>query len=366
MEIGITLTPTGSGGAHPHDAARHLLWAARYADEQGFDNVWSTEHHFTTTAFSSAPSVLLGHYAAITERVKLGYAVAIVPLHHPLTLAEEMSWVDNVSNGRLIGGVSPGWSPYEFDVLGVPLSERHERFSEGFAIIRKALTGEKFSFEGRHWQLTDVQVLPPPIQPGGPKFVTATTSDDGVRRAADLKVSPLLGYAPFDGLAVQRQLFIDTCRTNDYPADEIADLLTRLGALRRVIIRDTDAEAEQEAIDSALGFTSGNKKHNTNARGEPVEGILRRAQQPSPDADPRKLFAYTGTIWGTPDTVISKLLGLRDVGVGHVIIQFHSTTRDLDGTKENIRRFATQVLPAYRDAEARSAPPARPLSPVLS
>lgn len=348
MKIGITLTPNISGDATPREAVEHLSWAARYCDEHGFDTVWSTEHHFKSPAFSSSPSVILSRYASITERVQLGYAVAILPLHHPLRLAEEMAWVDQFSNGRLIAGVSPGWAAYEFDVLGQDITQRHERFEEGLALMRKALAGGKFSHQGKYWTLHDVEILPPAYQPGGPKFVVATTSEGGIKTAARLRVSPILGYPPLEGLIEQRNIFIEAARAEGVPEDELADLLTRLGGLRRVIIRDTDEEAEEEAIDAALGFSRGSQGLRTNQLGQPVEGILRRVEHPTAESDPRKTYAYTGTVWGSPDTVVEKLLALRDTGLGHLVIQFHSTTRNPEGTRDNIRRFATQVLPAYQ------------------
>ena len=351
MDIGISLTPNRNRGADPHEAVRHLVWAARYADDHGFDYVWSTEHHFTDVAFSSSPSVILSHYAAITERAKLGYAVAIVPFHHPVRLAEDMAWIDNFSNGRLVGGVSPGWAAYEFSVFGVPLEERRERFLEAFTIIRKALAGGKFSNEGRFWTVPETQIMPPPLQPGGPKFVSATTSREGLMMTAKLRISPLLGFEAPAGLAELRQLYIDTARDDGASEEELADLLTRLGALRRVIIRDRDEEAEEEAIEAAGGFAAGSAKLRVDAKtGQPVEGIVRRRGDADAGKDPRQSYAFQGTLWGAPDTVVRRLLELRATGLGHVVLQFHSPTRDPDAVKDNIRRFARDVLPAYRAA----------------
>ncbi|MFN8533212.1 MAG: LLM class flavin-dependent oxidoreductase [Dehalococcoidia bacterium] len=356
MDIGISLTPNRNRGADPHDAVRHLVWAARYADEHNFDYVWSTEHHFTDVAFSSSPSVILSHYAAVTERAKLGYAVAIVPFHHPVRLAEDMAWVDNFSNGRLVGGASPGWAAYEFSVFGVPLEERRERFLEAFEIVRKALAGGKFSHEGQFWTVPETQIMPPPVQKGGPKFVSATTSKDGLEMTARLRISPLLGFESPEGLAEQRQHYIDVARQEGVGQEELDDLLTRFGALRRVIIRDTDEEALEEAIEAAGGFQAGSAKLKIDARTNlPVEGIVRRRGDADAGKDPRESYAYKGTLWGSPDSVVQKLLELRDAGLGHVVLQFHSPTRDPESVKDNIRRFATEVLPAYQ-SEVR--PPA--------
>jgi alkanesulfonate monooxygenase SsuD/methylene tetrahydromethanopterin reductase-like flavin-dependent oxidoreductase (luciferase family) len=356
MKIGISLTPNLNGGTDPHEAVRHLVWAARYADAHDFDIVWTTEHHFTGVAFSSSPSVILSHYAAVTERVQLGYAVAILPFHHPVRFAEDLAWIDNFSNGRLIAGASPGWAAYEFSVLGVPLEERRERFVEALTIVRKALAGGTFSHQGRFWQVPETRIMPPPLQPGGPKFVTATTSEEGLLLAAKLRLSPLLGFGPPAALAEQRQRYIDALRADGASEEELTDLLSRLGALRRVLIRASDAEAEEEAVAAVLGFAAGSAQLRVDATtGQPVEGIVRRRWDSEDRSDPRKTYAFSGTLWGSPETVVRRLLELRDVGLGHVVLQFHTTTRNADGVKENIRRFATEVLPAYRAATAAAA-----------
>lgn len=348
MKIGMTLTPYMGSEETAQDAITELLWAVKYADENDFDIVWSTEHHFTRGSFSGSPSVLLTQYAAMTQRIQIGYAVAIVPLHHPMRLAEDMAWIDQLSKGRLIGGVSQGWAAYEFDVLGVDINERHTRYEEGYDILRKALTGGKFSHEGQYWKLNDVEIVPPAYQEGGPKFVIATTSEKGVETAAHMRGSPIMGFEGNERLNELRQLYIKTAREDGVEQAELNDMLSRVGALRRLIVCGTDEEAENEAIEAAGGFARSAQKLLANQKGTHVEGILRR--RPDEDVDPRKSYAYTGTIWGSPKRVVEKLLELKELGLGHVVLQFHTNTRDREGTRENIRLFANEVLPAYRAA----------------
>lgn len=352
MEIGISLTPNENAGTDAHEAVRYLAWTAKYADEHGFDIIWSTEHHFTGVAFSSSPSVILSHYAALTHRAKLGYAVAILPMHHPVRLAEDISWVDNFSGGRLIAGVSPGWAAYEFSVLGIPIEERRERFLEGVEILFKALKGGKYSHEGKFWNIPESQIMPPPLQPGGPKFVTATTSDEGLVMAAKYRMSPLVGFDPIDVLIEKRNYYIAALKEDGAAPEEIADLLTRFGALRRVLVCDTDEEAEEEALVAAGGFSTNSSRLRVSAvTGQPIEGIVRRQMETA--ADPRDTHAFKGSVWGSPETVVKKLLALKEAGLGHVVCQFHGTTRNTEGVKDNVRMFATKVLPVYKEAIAK-------------
>jgi len=348
MKVGMTLTPHMGAAETASTAIGEMLWAARFADQNDFDVVWTTEHHFKPGSFSSSPSVILAKLAAITQRIQLGYAVAVIPLHHPLRLAEEMAWIDQFSGGRLIGGASQGWAAYEFDVLGVDIAERQERYEEGLKLLRRALQGGTFSHEGKFWNVKDVEILPPTVQPGGPKFVVATTSQAGVETAARLRASPVMGFEDIDKLVELRRHYIATAMADGVKAAELDDLLSRVGALRRVVVCDTDDEAEQETIAAAAGFSRAAKNLLTTQKGTHVEGILRRRPDEAVD-DPRKSYSYNGTIWGSPDTVVEKLLALHEIGLGQVILQFHTNTRDRAGARENIRRFATDVLPAYRE-----------------
>lgn len=346
MKIGITLTPYMAEGESAEQSIEELLWVVRYADANDFDIVWTTEHHFQKFSFSGAPSVLLAQFAAITERIRIGYAVAILPLHHPLRLAEEMTWIDQFSNGRLIAGASPGWAAYEFDALGVDIAERHGRFEEGMRLLRKAVEGEKFSHTGTFWNVADIQVFPPPHQAGGPRFVVATSSVKGIENAARMRVSPVLGFESDAIIADLRTRYIATAREHGVNEAELADLLSYMGGLRRLIVCDTDDEAEAEAIAAAERFGKTAQTLLTDSSGKMVEGILRR--RPDEDVAARDSYAFGGTVWGSPDTVVRKLLALKALGLGHVVLQFHTATRKRDGTRENIRRFAQDVLPAYR------------------
>src|SRR5207244_10185741 len=104
----------------------------------------------------------LGALAARTTRVRLGTAVLLAPLHHPLRLAEDLAVIDQLSAGRLDVGVAPGYKPGEFATLGVPKSERGARTDETIEILKLAWRGEPFSYAGRHYRFGDVVVLPLP------------------------------------------------------------------------------------------------------------------------------------------------------------------------------------------------------------
>src|SRR5712691_7933746 len=100
---------------------------AQAAEALGFRNMWLAEHHFSTYGYLSRPLLLATHIAARTTRLRVGTAVIVVPLHHPLVIAEEVATVDLLSGGRFDLGLGRGYQRYEFERLGMDLAESRPR-----------------------------------------------------------------------------------------------------------------------------------------------------------------------------------------------------------------------------------------------
>jgi alkanesulfonate monooxygenase SsuD/methylene tetrahydromethanopterin reductase-like flavin-dependent oxidoreductase (luciferase family) len=123
-----------------------------YADELGFDTAWLAELHFNRP-FSIMPSplILATAIAQRTKRIRLGTAVALLPLQHPLRTAEDAATVDILSNGRLDFGVGRGTIALHFQGFNVPRDESRERFEETLTILERAWTQETFAFAGKYF-----------------------------------------------------------------------------------------------------------------------------------------------------------------------------------------------------------------------
>ena len=139
-----------------------LLDQITWSDSAGFESVWLSEHHVTDDGYMPSVFVMLAAIAARTQHLRLGTAVCLAPLHHPVRLAEDVAVVDILSGGRVELGLAPGYRPLEFEVLGVPRRERGVRTDETVEILRLAWAGERFSYSGRVFDLQDVVVQPVP------------------------------------------------------------------------------------------------------------------------------------------------------------------------------------------------------------
>ncbi len=165
---------------------REMLDLVRLAEALGFDSAWVSEHHGSSDGYLPSLLAMLAAFAVATERIRLGTGVLLTPLHDPLRLAEDAAVVDQLSGGRFLLGLGLGWREEEFRMFGVPLSERLQRMVETVEVLRRAWTGERFSFEGRSFRYDRIKVTPPPARPGGPPIYLGGYYEKAVRRAGRL------------------------------------------------------------------------------------------------------------------------------------------------------------------------------------
>ena len=157
-----------------------IEWAER---DLGFGGVWVSEHHFVEDGYAASTLTLAAAIAARTERLTIGTNVLVLPVHHPLRLAEDALSVDALSGGRFRLGVGMGYRAPEFAAFGASLAERRARFEEGLEVLRKAFEGAPFAHDGRWCSFDEVVVRPEPVRAGGPELWIGALSDAGAQRA---------------------------------------------------------------------------------------------------------------------------------------------------------------------------------------
>lgn len=179
---------------------RLALESARFADEHGFDAVWTPERHFQPFGgLYPNPSVLGAALAAVTRRVGIRAGSVALPLHNPVRVAEEWSVVDNLSNGRVAISFASGWHPDDFVLYPSSYEDRKEVMFRGIETIRRLWGGGSVTLEGPGGREVDVLTLPRPIQPDLPVWVTTAGSVETWERAGSIGanvLAALVGYLP--------------------------------------------------------------------------------------------------------------------------------------------------------------------------
>jgi len=173
-------------GEHLDRCIDEVIAEAQMAEESGFDACFFGEHHQDKDGFLPSPLIVATAVAARTRYLKVGTSVILLPLHHPVQVAEDVITLDLVSKGRVILGVGIGYQAADFQAFGVPMADRVTLFEEGVVIIRQCWSGEPFSFHGRHYTLENVQIRPRPFQQPAPPLWIGASVPAAVRRAGRL------------------------------------------------------------------------------------------------------------------------------------------------------------------------------------
>jgi len=149
------------------------------AERHGLDAMWLAELHVDPArSVLAAPMTIASAIAARTERIKIGIAVQVLPLCHPLRIAEEAATVDQISRGRLIFGVGRSGLPRTYEAYGIPYAESRDRFAETLHVIEQAWSQPRFSHEGKYHSFDNVAVTPKPYQKPLPPIRVAASSPD--------------------------------------------------------------------------------------------------------------------------------------------------------------------------------------------
>jgi len=166
-------------GTSQEEAFAESFEQVEAAERWGLDAMWLAEIHVAPErSVCAAPLTIASAIAARTKRMRIGTGVQVLPLCHPLRLAEEAATVDQISHGRLIFGVGRSGFPRTYEAYGVPYGESRERFAETLEILKKAWTEDPFSYAGKYYSFENVRATPKPYQKPWPEIRIAANSPD--------------------------------------------------------------------------------------------------------------------------------------------------------------------------------------------
>jgi alkanesulfonate monooxygenase SsuD/methylene tetrahydromethanopterin reductase-like flavin-dependent oxidoreductase (luciferase family) len=296
----------------------------------------------------SAPLALAAAIAARTQRIKIGTAVQVIPLCHPLQLAEEAATVDHISHGRLIFGVGRSGFARTYAHYGVPYAESRERFAETLEVVKRAWTAESFSFEGEHFRFHDVCLVPKPYQQPHPPIRVAATSVD---------TFPAIGTLGYDIFAAVRLGTLSELAPN-ISAYRAAYAAAGHPGKGRVFLRvpvyvaDTPERAREEPQTSIMQFYR--------QLGEQLEASAREAGARAieqRDVRGRRLreISYDEVlrdkvIVGTPEMVVDRLGAIgAELGLDGILAELNcGGCVPRQGVVRALQLLCEQVMPAYR------------------
>ena len=360
MHLGLIMECDYRESGTQEDAFREAFSLVDAMEENGLDGVWLAERHFAAPGSSadafgtgipsivSVPLVLASAIAARTQRLRIGMAVAVLPLCHPIRMAEEAATVDQVSLGRLDFGVGRSGFARAYEGYGIPYAESRERFQESLEVILKAWTQDRFSHQGKYFTFNDVCVVPKPYQQPHPPLRMAATTKDTFPQVGERGLPIFVGLRGLDVSEVGRLLetYRETWHQAGHPGN--GDVFLRIP----VYVAETSERAFSEAEASTMN--SYRRLADTFARsaGGPGTGVSEeRAQRAQRLAGVtyeellRDRLAY-----GTPDQVADRLRQLTaDLGLSGVVIEPNvGGGIPADRMFNSVDLFAREVAPMLR------------------
>jgi alkanesulfonate monooxygenase SsuD/methylene tetrahydromethanopterin reductase-like flavin-dependent oxidoreductase (luciferase family) len=337
MQIGLFHTiqwPEGSDHADRYDQA---LTQMCHADALGFDSVWLTEHHFSRHGLVSDSLMVLGHLAARTSHVRLGTAVSVLPLHHPVRFAEAAATVDQLSRGRLDLGIGRGYQPGEFRGFGLDIAEKHDRFEEALEMLQLLWSSEgPVSYSGRFWSFEDAAPQPYPYQKPHPPLWVATDSAEGLARCAAEDWGVLLPQGT--ALTVTRgqmERYVSALADAGHGPER-----ARVHLARAAHVAPTDERAWAQAEASYKDFLG----YADRLRRATAAGADGGRSPFDLDADLRE-----SVLFGSPDTVLAGLRRIADLGIDRVLLFTHWGGLPHELIMSCLELLAREVLPVVRE-----------------
>ena len=336
MEFGFSIPLFEERGARDPYARTAELCAL--AEELGF-YVGTVGHHSFTpdTGDPSAPFVLLSAIAARTSELYLSTGIFLLPLHHPVAVAEQVATLDHVSGGRAILGVGVGYREYEYEGFDVPYRRRGRRMEESITLIRQAWDSGSCAFQGREFSVPELQLDPRPVQSRLPIWVgaVARAAQERAARLGDAWISDLM-----QTLAVEERL---TARYRDFCREH--DRKPRVVLMRNGWVAKSRADVERDWLDRSLKFHL--DYWRAGARGRDDEGIYERLERG--EHIPLAEFAHDRAIAGTPEDCIAQIERCREATDCDVLLMAFAGDSSFDKIRDVIELFGREVIPAFRD-----------------
>lgn len=317
------------GGRSISDLYEQRLQIVEQYDRAGFYAYHLAEHHSTPLGMAPSPSVFLAAVAQRTKALRFGPLVYLLPLYHPVRLAEEIAMLDHLSHGRLEVGVGRGRSPIEVMLYGRDIAEAQAVFDEAFTVMQLAFSEDRINFVGKHFKFHDVPVELRPLQQPHPPLWYGIGTPESAEQFGERGFHGVTLAKPAAAAEITRRFYEASARCG-WPD-------RRMGICRFIVVGETDREAQDLA-----------------SRAYPIwhasffELFRRYGQKPVQTwpASFEEMAALGLAFAGSPRAVAEALRAqLQAVGANYLVGQFVFGDMSLAESTESIELFASRVMP---------------------
>ncbi|MDE2938111.1 MAG: LLM class flavin-dependent oxidoreductase [Chloroflexota bacterium] len=337
MEFGIFYQLPCADDQSPAERYADTISQAQLADQLGFDSVWLAEVHFNPR-FSVLPAPLLlgSAIAQTTKQLKIATAVNLMPLHHPVRLAEEFATLDVISHGRAILGTGRGAMLRQYQGYGVDVEEGRERFVEGLDMVLEAWKSDELNYEGKYYQVSGVRVVPKPYQQPHPPVYIASNSNDTFTLVGELGHNILIApiVVSLEGAKAGLDEYRHELKAHGHDC-----------SAKRVNVNVLVHTTKDEDGSSTQGFEGSVRNYLSNLQVNRSRVVTGRVRDLSYEHVSTELSAI-----GSPERVIDKLESIIELlGADEIMCWF--ATGGLvpnEDVHASMRLFAEEVIPHFK------------------
>ena len=350
MKFGLHFQLPCDDTQSPVQRYRDTIEQSVHAEALGFESIWPVEQHFNPQlSIVPAPLLLLSAVAERTKTLRLGIAIVLLPLSHPVRVAEEIATLDVISNGRVEFGIGRGSIPTHFSGFGINQEESRERMMEAIEMIRQAWTSERVSFQGKFHSVENISVVPKPVQQPHPPIRAAANSVDTFELMGSLgypifvasQVNPFKKIGEL--LPVYRQARKAAGHSESRPED-----ISLLGPL---YVAESDSQVRQELEPSIRRFLNSvssiyaGQGENFGTQSSRIKEVLERVRNMTYE----KVAEVMG-IFETPHACVERLKGYEEeFGMGRMICWFNPGGMvPHTQVMRSMELFASKVMPHFQ------------------
>jgi len=331
-------------GRSPEQFILEIREQALYADRIGMHSAWIGEHHFDSLGVNSCPHMVLASIAPLTKRIRMAPAVAVLPLHHPLRVAEEWATLDLLSNGRVDFAVGRGYDRREYVPFGAEYLHSLELLDEGVEVIKKAWESEgKWSHKGRFFDIPEMAMTPRPVQKKLPFYMACfsrASLEIAGRRGLDIIYAPFAAAMTFGSLAEAVQAYRDECaKYGTTPGKAMCSYFIHIG----------DGAEEDYGRERQMAYFNNcvlPAFHQEPGKTPPTMLYFNKIVEILKGMRKEDLGAKS-ILLGHPDRIVETLKEVEAAGIEEVILYFNVGGKPHGRVLEQMDRFMQDIAPAF-------------------
>jgi alkanesulfonate monooxygenase SsuD/methylene tetrahydromethanopterin reductase-like flavin-dependent oxidoreductase (luciferase family) len=316
-----------------------------YAEQIGMNSAWIGEHHFNRRGCVPMPSMVHANIAALTSRIRLGPAVVVLPIHHPVQVAEEWASLDQLSGGRVDFATGRGYDSHEYTPFDIDYQQSAEIFDEGLELLTMCWNEDgPVNFKGKFYQADNLEVCPKPMQkPFRPYMGSFSEYSMGLAARHDwnLMLAPFAASLVFGGLEQAIEAYRELC---------IKAGGTPRGVKISYFIHICDApEDDYFAADGLIDYftLSGLRaKSGPGVKLPPTMAYYQKIREALADIKKEDLSNHSILV-GSPQKIIDRLKEIEALGVEEVMLYFNYARKPDAMVREQMDRFMKDIAPAF-------------------